>query len=99
MLHYETLVLTLEVKKHLMKLILMDLGSAADLLYLLALLRLGYNLVSLHDPERILVRGNGSQTSSLGEIVLLVSARLVTTMVTLTVINDPLSFNANLGHT
>ena len=74
----------------------MDLNSAADLLYLPALLRLGYKPNSLRNPERILVGFNGSQTSSLGEIVLSVSAGPVTALVPLMVIDEPSSFNATL---
>ena len=48
--HCDVLVLTLEVKKHLMKGILVNPGSASNLLYLPALLRLGYKLDSLHSP-------------------------------------------------
>ena len=58
--HCDTLVLTLVVGKHMMKRILVDLNSAVDLLYLPALLRLGYKPDSLRNPERILVGFNGS---------------------------------------
>ena len=49
-----------------MKRILVDLGSATDLLFLLALLRLGYKPDNLRNPRRVLVGFNGSQTNSLG---------------------------------
>ena len=97
--HYDALVLTLEVGKHLMKRILVDPDSAADLLYLLALLYLGYKPDSLRNPRRILVRFNGSQTSSLGKIVLSVSTGPVIALVPLMVIDEPSSFNATLGRT
>ena len=77
-----------------MKLISIDPGSAAHLLYVPALVRLGYKLDNLHNPRRVLVGFNGSQTNSLGEIVLLVSAIPVTTLVPLTVIDESSSFNA-----
>ena len=97
--HDYALVLTLEVGKHLMKRILVDPGSVADLLYLPTLLRLGYKIDNLHNPRRVLVSFNGSQTSSLGEIVLPVTAGLVTALVPLTVIDESSSFNAILGRT
>ena len=53
-----------------MKQILVDIRSAANLLYFPALLRLTYKPDSLRDPIRILVGFNGSQTGSLSEIVL-----------------------------
>ena len=95
--HYDALVLTLEVGQQLMKQILVDPSSAADLVYLSALLRLGYKPDSLHSSIRVLVGFNGSQTSSLRKIVLSVSAGPVTTLVPLATINEPSSFNAILN--
>ena len=97
--HDDTLVLTLEVKKHLMKRILVDLGSVVDLLYLPTLLRLGYKPDNLRSPRTVLVSFYGTQTNSLGEIVLPVIAGLIIALVLLTVVDEPLSFNAILGRT
>ena len=80
-----------------MKRILVDLGNAADILYLPALLRLGYKPDRLCNPGRVLVGFNGSHTNSLGEIVLPVLAGLVTDLVPLTVVDEPSSFNTILG--
>ena len=44
--HDDALVLTLEIEGHLIKRILIDHGSVADLLYLPAVIWLGYNLTS-----------------------------------------------------
>ena len=99
MLQYDALVLTLEVEQHLVKRISVDPDSVADLLYLPFLLRLGYKLDNLRNPGRVLVSFNGSQTNSLGEIVLLVLVGPVTALVPLTVINEPSFFNAILGRT
>ena len=82
-----------------MKRILVDPNSASNLLYLSAFLGLGYKPDGLHSPIRVLVGFNGSQTSSLGEIVLLVLAGPVTTLVPFAMINESLSFNAILGRT
>ena len=82
-----------------MKRILVDPGSAVNLLYLLALLYLGYKLDSLRNPGRMLVGFNGSHTSLLREIVLPVSVGPITTLVPFTVIDEPSSFNAILGRT
>ena len=97
--HDDALVLTLEVGKHLMKCILVDLSSAANLLYLLALLRLGYKPNNLHSPRRVLVGFKGTHTNLLGEIVLLVTIGPVTALVSLIVMDEPSSFNAILGRT
>ena len=55
----DALVLTLEVGKYLMKQILIDPGSVADLLYLPTLLCLGYKPNNLRNPRRVLVGFNG----------------------------------------
>ena len=95
-LHDDALVLTLMVEKHFMKRILVYLGNVADLLYLPALLYLGYKPDNLCNPGRVLVGFNGSQTNSLGEIVLQVSVGPVTTLVSLIMIDEPSLFNAIL---
>ena len=92
----DALVLTLEVGRHMMKWILVDPNN---MLYLPTLLRLGYNLINLRNPRRVLVGFNRSQTNSLGEIVMPVSIGPVTALVLLTVIDEPSFFNANLGNT
>ena len=82
-----------------MKRILVDPGSAADLLYLPALLRLGYKRDNLCNPGKVFVGFNELQTSSLGEIVLPDSVGPVTALVPLMVIDEPSSFNTILGRT
>ena len=82
-----------------MKCILVDPGSAVDLLYLPALVRLGYKSDNLLNLGRILVGFNGTQTHSLGEIVLPISTGPITALVPLTVIDEPSNFNAILDRT
>ena len=86
--HDDAFVLTLEVGQHLMKRILVNPGSAADLLYLPAMIRLGYKTDNLHNSGRVLVWSNGTLTHSLGEIVLPILARPVIALVPLTVIDE-----------
>ena len=97
--HDYVLVLTLKVGKHMMKYILVNFGSVVDLLYLHALLRLGYKPGNLRNPRRVLVGFNGTQTNSLEEVVLPVTERPVIALVPLIVIDEPSSFNAILGRT
>ena len=97
--HDDALVPTLEVRKHLMKRILVYLGSAVDLLYLLTMRRLGYKPDNLRGLRRVLVGFRGSQTNSMRKIVLPVSAVLVTSLIRFTVINEMSSFNTILGFT
>ena len=58
--HDDALVLTLKVGWHLIKRILVNPGSATDLLYLPALIRLGYKPDNLRNPRRVLVGFNGT---------------------------------------
>ena len=97
--HHDALILTLKIMWLLMKHILVDSGSATDLLYFPALIRLGYTPKNLHNLGRILVWFNDTQTHSLREIVLPISTGPVTALVPLTVIDELLNFNAILGHT
>ena len=78
---------------------LVDHGSIVDLLYLPALLRLGYKPDNLRNLGRMLVSFNGMQTASLGEIVFLVMTCLTTSLILFKVINEHSSFNAILGRT
>ena len=82
-----------------MKHILVDPRSVVDLLYLPALIQLGYKADNLRNPSRVLVGFNGTETLLLGEIVLPISASPVTALVPLTVIDELSSSNAILGHT
>ena len=56
--HHDALVLTLEVERYLMKRILVDPRNVVDLLYLPALLHLGYKPDNLHNLKRVLVYFN-----------------------------------------
>ena len=97
--HDDALVLTLKVGCHLMRRILIDHGSSANLLYLPALLRLVYKPNNLQNLRRILVGFNGMQTTSLNKIVFPVAASLVTALFPFTLIDEHSSFNAILGRT
>ena len=82
-----------------MKRILVNPNSVANLLYLPALLCLGSKPDNLRNLRRVLVGFNRSQTNSTGEIVLSVSVKPITALVSLTVIDELSSFNAILGCT
>ena len=71
-----------------MKRILVDLSSGADLLYLPSLIRLGYKSDNLCNQGRVLVGFNGTQTHSLGEIVLPILAGPITDLVILMVLTS-----------
>ena len=89
----------LEIESHMVCKILVDPRSAADFLYLPALLQMGYQLTSLHSPGRILTSFNGSQAESLGEIMLLFTVGPTTMFVIFSFLNEPSFFNVTLGRT
>ena len=97
--HDNELVLTLEVGCYLMRHILVDQGSIADLLYVLALLCLGYQPNNHCNLRRILAGFNGTQTTSLGEVVFPVATKSVIALIPYTVIDEPSYFNVILGRT
>ena len=94
--HDDALILTLEVGCHLMRHILINNGSVADLLYLPALLRLGYKLNNLRNSGRVLVYFNGMQIASLGEIVLPITVGSITALIPFIIIEETSSFNTIL---
>ena len=75
------------------------LGPCDYLWSLPTVIRLGYQPDIFQNPSRILMGINGTQTTSLGEVVLPISVGLITMLVWLTVINELFSFNVILGHT
>ena len=97
--HEDTLVISVEVGSHLVKRILVDPRTVANLLYLPTLTQMGYHVVFFHSPDRILTGFNDSQTISLEEIMLLVTVGPTTMFVTFSVLDEPSSFNAILGRT
>ena len=82
-----------------MNCILIDSGSALDLLFFPSFIQFGYKPGNLHNLGRVLVRFNNMLTHSLKEIVLLISEGPVITLVPLTVIDESSNFNAILGRT
>ena len=79
-----------------MRRILVDHGSIANVL---ALLFLGYQPNNHYNLRRILVGFNGTQTTSLREVVFPVATKSVIALVPYTVIDEPSSFNAIFGRT
>ena len=72
--HRDALILTLGVKDFDVKRILVDPGSSADLLQVVAIKQMGFEPSSLENPGRTLSGFNGSSTTSLGDVTLSVQA-------------------------
>ena len=89
--------LALEIGSFIVRRVLVDIGSAVDIMHQLVLAQMGYQVLALRAPGGILTGFNGSQTTSLGEITLPVAAGPVTIFVLFYVIEDPCPFNIILG--
>ena len=97
--HYDALVLTLCINGFVVYRVLLDLGSATDLLLLLAFKKMNLSLGMLNSARRILSSFSGATTVSvtLGDVVLPVKARPVTQQVLFSIVEDLGPYNAIMG--
>ena len=95
--HYDALVLTLCINNFDVHMVLVDLGSAADLLHIPAFQQMKVPLDRLSSAGRVLSRFNGATTLTVGDIVLSVKAGPVTQQVLFSVVEDLGSYNAIVG--
>ena len=77
--------------------VLVDLGSAADLLNLPAFKQMRVPIDHLHSSGTVLSGFNGATTLSVGDITFSVKAGLVTQQVLFSVVEDLGPYNAILG--
>ena len=97
--HYDALVLTLCINGFDVHRVLVDPGSVADLLQLLAFTQMKLSSDMLNSAGRILSGFNGVTTTTLGDVTLLVKARPVTQWVVFSVVKDLGPYNAIVGRT
>lgn len=76
--HNDALILTLRINQFDVRRVLIDPGSAADLLQMSAYKQMGLLQSSLENPRWILFRFNGVTPTSLGDVVILVQAGSIT---------------------
>ena len=95
--HYDALVLTVCINSFDVHKVLVDPGSVADLLHLLAFKQMKVSIDHLHSPGRILSGFNGATTLSIGDITFSVKAGPVTQQVLFSVVEDLGPYNAILG--
>ena len=97
--HYDALVLTLCISGFDVHRVLVDPGSATDLLQLPTFNQMKFSSGMLNSTGRILSGFNGATTTTLGDITLLVQARPVTQQVFFLVVKDLGPYNAIVGDT
>ena len=95
--HHDVLVLTLCINDFDVHKVLVDLGSAADLLQLPAFRQMQVPLDKLSLAGRILSGFNGETTLTVGDIALLIKAGPVTQKVLFSMVEDLGPYNAIVG--
>ena len=95
--YYDVLVLTLCINGFDIHGVLIDPGSAADLLQLPAFkqMKLSFNVVN--STGRILSGFNGATTVTLGNVALPIKARSITQQVLFSIVEDLGPYNAIMG--
>ena len=86
--HYDAPVLTLCINGFDVHMVLVDPGSAIDLLQLPAFEQMKLYIGTLNSTRQILFGFNGATTTTLGDVALLVKARPVTQRVLFLIIED-----------
>ena len=95
--HHDALVLTLCIINFDVHKVLVDPGSAADLLHLLAFKQMKIPLAKLNSAGRILSWFNGATTLTIGDITLPVKVGPIPQQFLLSVVEDLGSYNAIVG--
>ena len=97
--HYDALVLTLCINNFDVHKVLVDPGSAAELLHLLAFTEMKVPLNHLNLVGRVLSGFNGSTTLTVGDTALSIKVGPVTQQVLFSVVEDLGPYNAIVGRT
>ena len=95
--HYDALVLTVCINSFDVHRVLIDPGSAADLLHLPAFNQMRVPIDHLHSDGRVLSGFNGATTLSIEDITISVKAGPVTQQVLFSMVEDLGPYNAILG--
>ena len=95
--HYDALILNVCINSFDVHRVLVDPGSAADLLHLPAFKQMGVPIDHLHSVGRVLSGFNGATTLSIRDIAFSVKAGPVTQQVLFSVVEDLGPYNAILG--
>ena len=95
--HYDALVLTIGINSFDVHRVLVDLGSATDLLHLSTFKQMRVPLDHLSSTGRVLSRFNGATTLTVGDITFPVQAGPVTQQLLFSVVEDLGPYNVILG--
>ena len=95
--HYDALVLTLCINNFDVYRVLVDPGSAVDLLQLPAFKQMKLSLDMVNSAERILYGFNSATNVTLGDVTLPVKAGLITQQVLFSIVEDLGPYSAIMG--
>ena len=95
--HYDTLILTVCINSFDVHRVLIDPGSATDLLHIPAFKQMRVPIDHLHSAGRVLSGFNEATTLSIGDVTFSVKAGPVTQQVLFSVVEDLGPYNAILG--
>ena len=95
--HYDALILTVCINSFDVHMVLVDPGSATNLLHLLAFKQMRVPIDHLHSDGRVLSGFNGATTLSVGGITFFLKAGPVTQQVLFSMVEDLGPYNAILG--
>ena len=95
--HYDTLILTVCINSFDVHMVLVDPGSAADLLHFPAFKQMRVLIDHLHSAGRVLSGFNGATTLSVGDITFFVKVGPVTQQVLYSVVENLGPYNSILG--
>ena len=97
--HYDVLILNLCINNFDVHRVLVDPGSATELLHLPAFMQMKVPLSHLSSAGRVLSGFNGSTTLTVGDIAIYVKVGPVTQLVLFSVVEDLAPYNAIIGRT
>ena len=97
--HYDALILTLCIKGFDVHRVMVDLGSATNLLQLPTFIQMKLSPGMLNQVERILSGFNRATTTTLGDVTLPMKARPITQRVLVSIVEALGHYNAIVGRT
>ena len=95
--HHDALVISLQVANFMIKRVLVDTGSSANIIFAAALADMGAELEKINRRTTVLIGFSGEQKFTIGEITLPVYARWINKMTNFLVLDCPSAYNIIIG--
>ena len=95
--HHDALVLSLQVANFLIKRVLIDTGSSANIIFTTTLADMSVDQNTISRRSTVLIGFSGEQKFTIGEIVLPVYAEGINKMTTFLILDSPSAYNMIMG--